>query len=452
VEVTVRLTRHGPVISDSYGPLKDKGDLKDKEFKAFKESAGISLPQDYAIALKWTALSPSTPFEAIWGFDRAQNWQDFRTAAKNFHVPAQNLIYADVDGNIGYQMPGDIPVRAKGDGTLPVPGWTDEYEWTGLIPFENLPYTLNPEEGYIATANNRIPPADYPGFITYDWDYGFRAQRIVDMIKNAPDKIDIQYIQKMQGDDYESNAAMLMPLIQDAKLASDLEPARDLLKNWDYQATANSAPAALFEAFWRNLLKNTFHDDLPEKYWPTNGSRWDEVIRNLVNDPSNSFWDDKTTKDKVETRDDIIAKSFSDAVAELNSSLGKDMSKWSWGALHTSTFRNGTLGNSGIGLIESLFNRGPFPTSGGASIVNATSWYSADSYEVTDVPSMRAIYDLSNFNNSLTVHTTGQSGHAYDPHYDDMSPLWVDIQYYPMLWDQQTIAPNAEGNLVLQPK
>jgi penicillin amidase len=367
-------------------------------------------------------------------------------------VPAQNLLYADVDGNIGYQMPGDIPIRAKGDGTLPVPGWTDEYEWTGLIPFEDLPYTFNPTEGYIATANNQVPPSDYPNFITADWDYGFRAQRIVDMIQNAPGKIDIAYIQKMQGDNYDPNMAIVMPLILDAKLTSDLEPARELLKSWDAQASADSAPAALFEAFWRNLLKNTFQDDLPKKYWPTNGSRWDEIMRNLVKEPDNFFWDDKTTKDQVETRDDIIAKSFSEAVSELNSNLGKDMSKWSWGQLHTSTFRNGTLGKSGVGVIENLFNRGPFPTSGGAAIVNATSWYSADSYEVTNVPSMRAIYDLSNFNNSLTVHTTGQSGHAYNPHYDDMIPLWVNIQYYPMLWDQQNLVQQNKGNLVLQPK
>ncbi|MGE5462266.1 MAG: penicillin acylase family protein, partial [Syntrophothermus sp.] len=152
VEITVRATRHGPVISEVYGPLKDQGDPKDKEFQAFKDRAGIELPANYVIALKWTALQPSTPFEAIWGFDKAQNWEQFREAASNFHVPAQNLLYADVDGNIAYQMPGDIPIRAHGDGTLPVPGWTDEYEWTGFIPFEEHPYTVNPEEGYIVTA------------------------------------------------------------------------------------------------------------------------------------------------------------------------------------------------------------------------------------------------------------------------------------------------------------
>src|SRR5688572_18614518 len=144
VQLTVRATRHGPVISETYGPLKNTNDTDDPEFEAFKDRAGVPLPEQYAIALAWTALSPSTPFEAIWGFDQAQNWDDFREAARNFHVPAQNLLYADVEGNIGYQMPGDIPIRARGDGTVPVPGWTDEYEWTGFIPFDEAPYTFNP--------------------------------------------------------------------------------------------------------------------------------------------------------------------------------------------------------------------------------------------------------------------------------------------------------------------
>ena len=185
VEITVRSTRHGPVISESYGPLKNEDTNNDPKFVPFKERAGVELPEPYAIALKWTALAPSTPFRAIWGFNRAQNWDDFREAARNFHVPAQNLLYADVDGNIGYQMPGDIPMRRNGDGTLPVPGWTDEYEWTGFIPFEDLPYTFNPPEGYIVTANNRCQPWDYPYLITRDWDYGFRALRIVDMLTSA---------------------------------------------------------------------------------------------------------------------------------------------------------------------------------------------------------------------------------------------------------------------------
>jgi penicillin G amidase len=452
VEFTVRLTRHGPVISESFGPLKNENTDNDPEFVPFKERAGVDLPEQYVIALKWTALAPSTPFEAIWGFNSAKNWEDFREAAKSFHVPAQNLLYADVDGNIGYQMPGDIPMRANGDGTVPVPGWTDEYEWTGYIPFEDLPYTFNPPEGYIVTANNRCEPWDYPYLITRDWDYGFRAQRIVDMIENAPGKIDIDYMQSMQGDSFDANGPTYVPMLLQLDELSDSETnAQDLLKDWDYQNRADSATAAVFNAFWRHFLQNTFNDDMPEEdYFPDGGSRWNEILRQL--DESSIWWDDITTTDVRETRGDIIRKSFEGGVDELEKMFGRDPAKWNWGEMHTSTFRNSTLGESGIPPIEALFNRGPFPTSGGDSIVNATSWNSIEGYDVTNLPSLRMIVDLSDLNNSVTVHTTGQSGHAYHPHYDDMVQLWANVEYYSMLWDEQAVTVQAVGHLVLMPK
>jgi penicillin amidase len=451
VELTVRLTRHGPVISDAYGPLKDQGDPKNKEFVPFKERAGIDLPQQYVVALAWTALTPSTPFEAIWGFDKAQNWDEFRAAASNFHVPAQNLIYADVDGNIGYQMPGDVPIRANGDGRFPVPGWTDEYEWTGYIPFEEQPYTLNPAEGYIVTANNQVPPRDYPYLVTADWDYGFRANRIVEMIQNAPGRIDIAYIQKMHADAYDASAAALVPALMQVPLDdAHVDEVRSLFDGWDFQDTADSAPAALYASFWTHLLADAFNDDLPERYWPTGGDQYFEVTRHIVDDSTNAWWDDQSTP-KVETRDDIFAKAIAEAVAEMEKTLGKDTSQWKWGDLHTATFRNQTLGESGVSLIEDLFNRGPFPTGGGKSIVNATGWTTTDGYFVDWLPSMRMIVDLGNLNNSVTVHTTGESGHAYHPHYADMAPLWADVKYYPMWWDQQSAIDDAEGHLVLKP-
>jgi penicillin G amidase len=452
VDMTVRLTRHGPVISESYGPLKNENTDNDPEFVPFKERTGVELPEQYVIALKWTALAPSTPFKSIWGFNKAQGWEDFREAAKNFHVPAQNLLYADVDGNIGYQMPGDSPMRAKGDGTVPVPGWTDEYEWTGFIPFEELPYTFNPPEGYIVTANNRCQPIDYPYLITRDWDYGFRAQRIVDVIENAPDKISIAHMQSIQGDSFDSNAPLFVPiLLQMDELSKNEAAAQNALRNWDFQNRADSAGAAVFNAFWRHFLQNTFSDDMPEeRYYPDGGSRWNEIMRHM--DDNSAWWDDKTTTDRIETRNEILRKSFEQGVAELEGIFGGDSAKWNWGEMHASTFRNGTLGESGVPPIEALFNRGPFPTGGGESIVNATGWSVKDGYETNWLPSMRMIVDLGDLNNSVTVHTTGQSGHAYHQHYADMAPLWANIQYYSMLWNEQTVISNTEGHLVLVPK
>lgn len=452
VEITVRLTRHGPVISDTYGPLKDKVDPKDKDAKPFRERAGIELPSHYVIALRWTALEPLQVFEAVWGFNRAQNWEEFRQAARLFAVPAQNLVYADVDGNIGYQMPGLIPIRKDGDGRYPVPGWTDEYEWQGYIPFEELPYSFNPASGYIATANNQVNPWDYPYLITADWDYGYRAKRIVDLIEQAPGKIDLAYIQKMQGDGYDAGAEIVIPILMQISLSdAHLEQVRDVLKGWDYQTNMDSAAAALYEVFWSHLLRETFTDDLPKPYWPEGGDQWFEVMRHLVQNPQSSWWDDKNTPDRIENRDEIFVRAFQKSVTEIEKRLGKDPAGWRWGDLHTVTFQNGSLGKTGISLIDGLFNRGPFPAAGGSAIINNTGWDAASGYEVVWLPSMRMIVDLSDLNNSLTVHTTGQSGHAYHPHYADMIDLWRQIQYYPMWWNEADIQQNAEAILRLTP-
>jgi penicillin G amidase len=440
VDLAVRYTRHGPVISDTYGGLED-----------FSAKAGIDLPETYVIALRWTALEPSRTFPALWKLDTAQNYEDFRAATSEFDVPSQNFVYADVDGNIAYQTPGRIPIRAGGDGTLPVPGWTDEYEWLGYIPFEELPFAHNPPQGFIATANNAVVGPDYPYLLTTEWDYGYRAQRIVDMIENAPGPIDIAWMQKIQGDDMDLNAQTLLPVLMAIPLADEhLEKARSVLQGWDGQNTMDSAPAALFEVFWKNLLAVTFHDDLPEDSWPGGGGRWFEVMRQLVLQPDSPWWDDKTTP-AVEDRDQMFQQAFTQAVSELEELQGKNLDRWAWGDLHTVIFRNQSLGESGIAPIEALFNRGPFPTHGGDSIVNATGWDATEPYQLDSLPSMRMVVDLSNLSNSTTIHTTGQSGHAYHPHYIDMADLWRNIQYHPMLWERSQVESTSAGYLKLVP-
>ena len=311
---------------------------------------------------------------------------------------------------------------------------------------------MNPAEDYIVTANNQVNPRDYPYLITEDWDYGFRANRILEMITNAPGKIDISYIQSMQGDSFDANAPLYAPMLLNLQgLKGNPAKAQEMLKSWDYQDRMDSGAAAVFNAFWRHFLQNTFNDNLPEeRYYPDGGSRWNEIMRHIA--ANSAWWDDKSTQDVVETREDILKKSFEEGVADLEDLLGNDPSTWQWGEMHASTFRNGTLGESGVGLIEALFNRGPYPTGGGESIVNATGWSVRDGYETNWLPSMRMIVDLGNLNNSVTVHTTGQSGHAYHEHYADMSPLWANIQYYPMRWSAEQVTAQPEGHLILQPK
>ena len=440
-DLTVRYTRHGPIISDTAYLEED-----------FSAAAGLELPADYALALRWTALEPNHIFRAIWRFNRAANWDEFREGTRDFAAPAQNLIYADVQGNIGYQMPGNIPIRAKGDGSLPVPGWTDEYEWTDYIPFEEQPFSFNPPEGYIVTANNAVVEADYPYLIATVFAHGYRAQRIVDMIEEAPGEIDSAYIQEMQGDNKDLNAETLVPILLQIPVGIENEDYRQLLVDWDYQADMDSPAAALFEVFWKNLLELTFQDELPEGASPGGGSRWFEVFANLVEQPDDPWWDIPTTT-PVENRDFIFNMAFSAAVNELKDLLGQDAERWTWGDLHTLNLVNASLGDSGFVVIDSLFNRGGYRTSGGSAIVNATGWDASkeEPYVVGSLPSMRMILDLSELSNSLTIHTTGQSGHAYHDHYVDMTDPWRQIQYHAMLWDPEQVENEASGHLRLVP-
>lgn len=440
VTITVRRTRHGPLIWDNAEDLAE-----------LREQSGLTLPEHYGIAIRWTALENCRTFPAIWKMNLAQNWEQFRQGVSLFDVPAQNMVYADVEGNIGYQTPGRIPIRRSGDGRFPVPGWTDDFEWTGYIPFDELPAVLNPPKGYIVTANNAVAGSDYPYLITTDWDYGFRAARIVELIETAPGPIDIAYLQKMQGDNKDLIAAELVPVLLQVPLEEErLTQRRALLANWDFQDSMDSAAAALYNAFWRHLLAETFHDDLPEELWPGGGSQYGEVLRRLVQQPNSPWWDRQDTPE-TEDMTQIFQRAFRLAVDEMEQLQGKDPKRWNWGELHTATFRNATLGQSGVAPIEALFNRGPFPTAGGESIVNATGWDVLKPYTVDWLPSMRMIVDLSNLANSLTIHTTGQSGHAYHPNYIDMVERWRLIQYHPMLWTREQVQNAAQNHLRLIP-
>jgi penicillin amidase len=215
------------------------------------------------------------------------------------------------------------------------------------------------------------------------------------------------------------------------------------------------AAPAVYNVFWRAVLTRTFHDELPEDYWPNGGDRWFEVMRNITQTPDSSWWDDKTTP-AIEKRDDILSLAFADAVAELDQLLGNNPSRWTWGDIHTTIFHNQTLGTSGIGPIEAIFNRGPYRTSGGNSIVNATSWNAAETdsktaYQTVWLPSERMVVDMSNLSASLSVITTGESGHAFNRNYDDQIDLWRTIQYHPMLWAEQQVVEAAKDHLVLAP-
>lgn len=443
VRLKVRETMHGPIMSDVMDDVKDTMTGADA---AFGEKAD-------AVALKWTALEPGRTADAIFELNTARNWQQFRAAASKFEVPAQNLVYADVDGNIGYQSPGRIPVRSRGDGTWPVPGWTGEYSWKGVIPFDELPSVYNPPEGYIVTANNAvIDPERYPNLLTKDWSYGYRSQRIADRLKDElkKGKVDASTMGEIQKDSRNGFAPVLVPRLLDLEVAGGAADARELLSGWDYSQDAGSGPAMYFNAVWRHLLVETFNDDLPEGARPTGGDRWFEVVRLLLGTPDDPFWDDSRTKG-VETRDDMLRRAMALAYDELRDRLGPDVKSWRWGDLHTLTITNQTFGTSGIAPIEWLFNRGPFSVGGSKDAVDAAGWDVQKDYSVQWLPSMRMVVDLSDLDRSQWINLTGASGHAFHDNYADQAPLWADGRTVPMPFHEDAVKQAATHTLTLSP-
>ena len=435
VVVFARITRHGPIINDIVG-----GEEKDWSYGW------------QPLALSWTALQPGTLTRSILLLNRAQNWEDFREALSYWDVPSQNFIYADVDGNIGYQMPGRIPIRGRGDGSVPVPGWTGEYDWVDYIPFDDLPRAFNPPEGYIVTANNAVVGPDYPYLLTVDWSdrTALRAQRIVELIEKLT-PISVDDMKAIQGDNLSVWTRAVLPYV--TALSTDdprLKEALDLLRAWDGRSTRDSAAAALFESFRLHLAERTFRDDLGDSLLRQAKSPVLYALESMVKDPQSPWFDDRRTP-KTETRDEILLLALKDAVAELTERLGPNMEKWRWGDLHTATFKNQALGQSGIAWIERIFNRGPVATDGTAGAVNNTGYNLNTPYDVRSGPSYRQIVDAGDWSRSVSMHTTGQSGHPFHRHYDDMIDPWRNIQYHPMLWSRTEVEAQAEGILRLVP-
>jgi len=440
VTLTVRATGRGPLVTgigDSFERIAAAADEAD---------AGEG---SLELSLAWTALTPGTTPQAIFALNRAQNWDDFRTAASLFDVPSQNLVYADVDGNIGYQAPGDIPIRSVGDGTVPLPGWTSANRWTGAIPFEQLPSLLNPERGVIVTANNAVT-ADGP-FLTADWDLGYRADGIERRLAAALEggaKLSAEELADIQLDTRDANAEAFLPLISELELTGDAKSGAEYLAGWDGRADADSGQAAYFAVFWRTLLDEMF-GGLPEGTRPVGGDRWFSVVGTLLSEPESHWWTDEQRG--VTGRDEMIADALERAWSESRSLLGSDPKHWRWGELHTLTLTNQSFGESGIAPIEWLFNRGPYRLGGGSAIVNAIGWDASLGYGVDWVPSMRMVVDLSDFDRSTWVNLTGASGHAFHRNYDDQAPLWQRGEQRPWAYSPEAVAEASVAELTLRP-
>jgi penicillin amidase len=425
--------------------------------------------RDQALAIRWTAQdSPSDPVLALLRLDRAHSWDDFRAALAEWGGAAANVLYADVEGNIGYQLAGRIPVRAPDrSGLRPVSGQDGAATWRGTVPFDALPDLYNPPRGYIITANNPVVPPGYEGVFAaqaaarFDpgaswslaavWDPGYRAARIEERLLET-EAHTVETFADIQGDSASRFAAQLLPYLTqlepDGTLARDM---LDWLDEWDRRYALDSPQAALAGAFWQRLIEFTYTDELGVIPCDCDATR--QAILDLLAVPNHPWWDDVQTRFVVERRDAILRRAFEQALIDLTARLGDSHDEWRWGDLHTATFTSVLALNVGVEFIEDQFSRGPVPVGGSADAVNATRSAASASHPfgVLSAPSARLIVDLGDLENSRAMHTTGQSNHLASPHYDDMIDPWRFIEYHNLLWGHTTIEESAVAMLSLEP-
>ena len=457
VTITVRETVHGPLLSDVIPSVAQAGKSALVEGKA--EAAS------YAVSLAWTGLLAGHTADAIFKINTAQNFAEFRSAARDFAVPAQNLLYADTQGHIGYQAPGQVPIRASSTagappGYWPAPGWDPKYDWTGFVPFEKMPTAYDPPEGFIVAANQQVSASQTP-FLTTEWDYGFRSERIRDLITATP-KVSPERMSQIQGDTRNEFAPTLVKSLLAVNLDNDpfTKEAQNLLRKWDYTQPGGKSPqapaAAFYNAVWSNVLELTFNDDLGALK-ADGGSQWMQAVSGLLKEPSNTWWDNRKTTGVTEGRDEILRQAMVAARLDLTKKLGKAPVTWQWGRLHQLTLEHKILGgDTELAPMRAIFNRGPWQMPGGSSIVDANGWDAGKGYQVDWAPSMRMVVNLGDLDASRWVNQTGNSGHPYSDHYVDQADAWVANETYPWPFGEKavqaaggdvlTLIPDSSGN------
>jgi penicillin amidase len=411
---TVMVTRHGPVIS--HDGNRD-------------------------LALQWTLLSPHAVRFPFLRINQASNWQEFTAALRDFNVPMQNCVYADTDGNIGYYAAGLVPIRREGNGAVPVPGSNDDYDWTGFIPFDDLPHSFNPPSGMIATANGRIVPDNYPYFITAKWEAPFRTARIFQLLRKgeAFTPLDMLRIQTdiLSLEDEWLAKQLLAAAGKQPPSSPDAQFALGVLKGWDGEARVDSTAALVAEvtrrALLTRILKPKLGDNLSGYRWPMSTIFLQNVLeKNLTRWLPPSDTDFNVT----------LMKSLDEGIRQIPSLVhSQNHAAWRWGDTIPLTFHHPFSG--GLPFLGRLLDVGPFPQSGTGTTVKQTTPRLG--------PSMRMVVDFFDLDRSMQNITLGESGQVFSPYYRDQFAAWYDGKSFPMLFSDAAVEKGAIHKLVLEP-
>lgn len=433
-------TIHGPIISPHISAAK-----------------GLK----YAISLRWSAYDPGGMSPAFIRMNLAKDLSEFKDAALKCTDPSINLVCADRNGAIGYILGGRVPIRPRGHGGGPFPGWTGDHEWIGYLPDDKKPFLINPVTGFIATANNRVVGDDYPFYLANHYMPGYRAERIQEVMGRAS-RISTDDCRTLQGDLKCPEAVRFMKALKDIKGKSP--EAKDLLARlhaWDRTMVPESTGGAIYSVLFFRLMENTFADelgDLTERFFglgltplaPFNtfATHSRVALINLLSDPASPWFDDVTTSDK-EDLNHVMEKSLYETASFLRQAMGPDPSGWRWGRLHQIEFQH-PLGR--VKPLDRIFNRGPFETGGNFSTVWASTYLPGMDFGYKGwTVSQRHIYDLQDWDKSLGAIVPGQSGMLGSPHYSDQIKLWRNADHHPLYFSRASVEAASTHRLILKP-
>lgn len=415
----LKYTRHGPVV--------------------FEDTASHR-----ACAIRCGWLEPGgAPYLASLRMNQATNWEEFRQACQYSHIPGENMIWADREGNIGWQAVGITPVRRNWSGMVPVPG-DGRFEWDGYFPIMQRPSALNPPQGFLATANENVTPLDYPHkeAIGFNWADPYRGDRVAEVLasgrKHTP--MDMALLQT----DYLSiPARQLVPLLRNLKAADALtEQARIMLLNWDYRLEKDAPEAAVYNSWESQLRRSVTQLTIPEAVRPYLSLQLKQVIDIL------QFPDGRFGTDALGGRDSLLISSLQEAVKTLSGKLGKDMTQWKYGqANYKHVLIRHPLSNALTETQKKKFELGPLPRGGNGNTVNNTG----NGDNQTSGATFRIIADLADWDRCLATNAPGQSGNPDHPHYRNLFELWANDRYFPLFFNKEKIRTVLSATLELLP-
>jgi len=434
--LVVRSTRHGPVLPTTF-------------FGAEKV-----IPENHVIAFAWTALSgPDLTIQAGHEITRARTFADFKAALRTYTSPMQNMIFANVEGEIGFIAPANIPVRAAENetaGLLPAPGWKTENDWVGLIPYEDLPQSYNPPRGYIVTANNKIVPDSYPYSITRQWDLPFRAIRIEELLLATRDHT-VESFSRMQMDNGSSFAERFTSLLLER--ASDLpqtrEP-RERLAAWNHMMAGEKPEPLIFAAWMRELTRSVYADELGEQFprhWNFHATFMEAVLtENQTENQGAQAWCDNIATPAEETCGQAIDQALVKALEHLRATYGDNMKDWRWSTAHPVV--NQHIPGSLLPLVGDALSISR-PSSGGNHTINRGqhSINAERPFDNIHAAGFRAVYDLNNLNASRYMISTGQSGNPFSSDYDTFASGWATGESITIQTERDEIDVSAQLSL-----